>query len=68
MGGCGIGATPKQRAGLTTDCGCCPVITKVPEREKALRLWDTFVTLTELEEFWELKRTRTRRPEFGERP
>jgi len=45
-----------------------PVITKVPEREKALRLWDTVVTLTELEEFWELKRTRTSRPEFGARP
>ena len=45
-----------------------PVITKVPEREKALSLWDAFVTLTELEEFWELKRTRTRGPEFGDRP
>jgi len=45
-----------------------PVITKVPEREKALRLWDAFVSLTELDEFWELKRTRTRGPEFGDRP
>lgn len=45
-----------------------PVITKVPEREKALRLWDVFVTLTELDEFWELKRTRAGRPEVGARP
>jgi predicted DsbA family dithiol-disulfide isomerase len=45
-----------------------PVITKVPSAENALRLWDAFVTLTELEEFWELKRTRTRGPEFGQRP
>lgn len=45
-----------------------PVITKVPAPEHSLRLWDAFVTMTELEEFWELKRTRTRGPEFGERP
>ena len=45
-----------------------PVITKVPSGEASLRLWDAFVTMTELEEFWELKRTRTKGPEFGERP
>jgi protein-disulfide isomerase-like protein with CxxC motif len=45
-----------------------PVITKVPTRESALKLWDAFVTVTELEEFWEIKRTRTRGPEFGDRP
>ena len=33
-----------------------------------LKLWDAFVTMTELEEFWELKRTRTVRPEFGDAP
>ena len=45
-----------------------PVITKVPSPEKSLALWDAFRTLTELDEFWELKRTRTRGPEFGDRP
>ncbi len=45
-----------------------PVITKVPALEDALALWDAFVTVIKLEEFWEIKRTRTRRPEVGERP
>jgi 2-hydroxychromene-2-carboxylate isomerase len=41
-----------------------PVITKVPAKADALALWDALVTLTTLEEFWELKRTRTTGPEF----
>ena len=45
-----------------------PVITKVPSPEHSLQLWDAFVTLTELEEFWELKRTRTTGPDFGPEP
>ncbi len=45
-----------------------PVITKVPSAEDSLRLWEAFVTMAELEEFWELKRTRTKGPEFGQRP
>ena len=45
-----------------------PVITNVPEHDRALALWDAFVTVTELPEFWEIKRTRTKRPEFGARP
>ena len=45
-----------------------PVITKVPEIKDSLALWDTFTTVIQLEEFWEIKRTRTRRPEFGDRP
>jgi hypothetical protein len=45
-----------------------PVITKVPSPQDSLALWDSFVTLTQLEEFWELKRTRTRGPEFGDQP
>ena len=45
-----------------------PVITRVPPGEDRLRLWDAFTTLTEMDGFWELKRTRTERPEFGERP
>jgi 2-hydroxychromene-2-carboxylate isomerase len=45
-----------------------PVITKVPPTEDALRLWDAFVTVTEMPGFWEIKRTRTERPDFGDRP
>ena len=45
-----------------------PVITRVPPGEDKLRLWDAFTTLTELDGFWELKRTRTQKPEFGDRP
>lgn len=45
-----------------------PVITRVPQGDDRLRLWDAFTTLTELDGFWELKRTRTERPEFGDRP
>ncbi|MEO6123224.1 MAG: DsbA family protein [Ilumatobacteraceae bacterium] len=45
-----------------------PVITKVPSPTDSLKLWDSFVTLTELDEFWELKRTRTQHPDFGEAP
>jgi len=45
-----------------------PVITKAPAHDDALALWDAFVTLTSLEEFWELKRTRTVGPEFGDAP
>lgn len=45
-----------------------PVITKAPAHDDALALWDAFVTLTTLEEFWELKRTRTVRPDFGDAP
>jgi hypothetical protein len=45
-----------------------PVITRVPEREQALRLWDSFVGMATVPGFWEVKRTRTQRPDFGERP
>ncbi len=45
-----------------------PVITRVPPVDDALRLWDATVTLTEVDGFWELKRSRTERPEFGDRP
>jgi predicted DsbA family dithiol-disulfide isomerase len=45
-----------------------PVITKAPAHSDALALWDAFVTLTSLEEFWELKRTRTVTPDFGDAP
>jgi hypothetical protein len=45
-----------------------PVITKYPAHEDGLKLWDAVVTLASMDEFWELKRTRTVRPEFGDAP
>lgn len=45
-----------------------PVITKVPELKHSLALWDSVTQLASLPEFWELKRTRTERPTFGDRP
>ena len=45
-----------------------PVITRVPKGETALRLWDSFVNMAAIPGFWEVKRTRTERPEFGDRP
>ena len=45
-----------------------PVITRVPTSEQSLKLWDGFVACATVPGFWELKRTRTERPEFGQRP
>ncbi|MEO1060189.1 MAG: disulfide bond formation protein DsbA [Actinomycetota bacterium] len=45
-----------------------PVITRVPPTEDALAMWDALTTMMNVEGFWELKRTRTERPEFGDRP
>lgn len=45
-----------------------PVITRVPAGDDALRLWDGLVAIAGVEGFWELKRTRTEGPEFGDRP
>jgi len=45
-----------------------PVITRVPTREQSLKLWDGFINVATVPGFWELKRTRTERPEFGDRP
>ncbi len=45
-----------------------PVITKVPNLEDSLKLWDSVVTMTRIPGFWELKRTRTESPDFGDRP
>jgi hypothetical protein len=45
-----------------------PVITRVPSQEESLNVWDAVVTLTTTPGFWELKRTRTERPEFGASP
>ncbi|MCY4067976.1 MAG: hypothetical protein OXE79_02545 [Acidimicrobiaceae bacterium] len=45
-----------------------PVITRVPPTEDSLAMWDALVALMSVSGFWELKRTRTERPEFGPRP
>ena len=45
-----------------------PVITRVPSRDDSLALWDALVAMMNIDGFWELKRTRTERPEFGPRP
>ncbi len=45
-----------------------PVITKAPKGELALQLWDGFVAMATVPGFWEVKRTRTERPDFGDRP
>ena len=45
-----------------------PVITRVPSSEDSVAMWDALMTLMNVQGFWELKRTRTERPDFGERP
>ena len=45
-----------------------PVITKVPDSETALKFWDAMQVFVTTDGFWELKRTRTERPQFGSRP
>ena len=45
-----------------------PVITRAPAGAQGLKLWDSFVGLVTVPGVWEIKRTRTERPEFGDRP
>ena len=45
-----------------------PVISRAPQGEEGLALWDAMVTMSTMDGFWELKRTRTEGPDFGERP
>lgn len=45
-----------------------PVITRVPPTTDALAMWDALVTMMNISGFWELKRTRTESPDFGNRP
>jgi hypothetical protein len=45
-----------------------PVISHAPQGEDGLALWDAMVTMATMDGFWELKRTRTVGPDFGERP
>ena len=45
-----------------------PVISKAPAGAAGLKLWDSFVGLTQVPGVWEIKRTRTEGPDFGDRP
>ena len=45
-----------------------PVISKVPSTEQSLELWDALVDMMDIDEFFELKRTRTGAPDPGEPP
>jgi hypothetical protein len=45
-----------------------PVLTRVPPTEDSLAAWDAMVALMNVDGFWELKRTRTERPDVGARP
>lgn len=45
-----------------------PIISPMPTGESALVLFDAVVTLTSMAGFWELKRTRTVKPQFLDRP
>ncbi len=45
-----------------------PVITRVPPTEDSLAMWDALVAMMNVGGFWELKRSRTERPDFGDRP
>lgn len=42
-----------------------PVLTRVPRGEQAGQLWDATVTLASYPHFFEIKRSRSERPEFG---
>ena len=45
-----------------------PVITRVPDTAHALELWDAMYAMASIPGFWELKRTRTESPDFGDPP
>jgi hypothetical protein len=46
----------------------CPVTTKVPPTDQSVAMWDALVTMMDIDSFFELKRTRTDRPDPGARP
>nr|WP_308250655.1 disulfide bond formation protein DsbA [Nonomuraea rhizosphaerae] len=54
--------TPIIRVGANAFFG--PVITRILRGEDAGRLWDGVLLTTEFDDFFELKRTRTKRPQF----
>jgi len=45
-----------------------PVITRVPPTELSLQLWDGLMAVATVPGFWEIKRTRTEKADFGPRP
>ena len=45
-----------------------PVISKVPPADKGLAMWDGLLAMMEVDSFFELKRTRSGRLDFGDRP
>jgi hypothetical protein len=45
-----------------------PVITRVPPTKLSLKLWDGIVACMQVPGFWELKKTRTERPDVGAAP
>jgi hypothetical protein len=45
-----------------------PVLSAVPDTDDSLTMWDALVAMMEVDEFYELKRTRTSRPDPGPRP
>ena len=55
--------SPKGKIGIFG-----PVISHAPQGDEGLALWDAMVTMSTMDGFWELKRTRTEGPDFGERP
>ncbi|UBU11182.1 DsbA family protein [Nonomuraea gerenzanensis] len=54
--------TPIIRVGENAFFG--PVITRILRGEDAGRLWDGVLMVTQYDDFFELKRTRTKRPQF----
>lgn len=54
--------TPIIRVGDNAFFG--PVITKIVRGEDAGKLWDGVLAVTQFDDFFELKRTRTKRPQF----
>lgn len=54
--------TPVIRVGANAFFG--PVITSIPRGEDAGRLWDGVLLVTGFDDFFELKRSRTREPRF----
>jgi hypothetical protein len=54
--------TPVIRVGANAFFG--PVITKILRGEDAGRLWDGVLLVTEFDDFFELKRSRVKRPQF----
>ena len=54
--------TPVIRVGANAFFG--PVITRIPRGDEAGRLWDGVLLVTAFEDFFELKRSRTREPRF----